>query len=106
MTTKEAIHAMLQGEKVRETTWSSTQYMCFDGDHLKDSNGILFNDLIMSISNDWEIYEEPKPKQVVVIEKWLASAFDGYLIMEGTKEYIQDFSDTKIKLLDTYEVEL
>ena len=50
---------------------------------------------------------KPRPKQVVVIEKWLAeSAFDGYLIIEGTKEYIQDFSNTKVKLLDTYEVEI
>ena len=59
---------------------------------------------------DWALYEyriKPKPKQVVVIEKWLAeSAFDGHLIIEGTKEYIQDFSNTKVKLLDTYEVEL
>ena len=56
-------------------------------------------------NNDYRI--KPKPKQVVVIEKWLAeSAFGGYIIIEGTKEYIQDFLNTKVKLLDTYEVEL
>ena len=58
---------------------------------------------------DWVTFDfriKPK-KQVVVIEKWLAeSAFGGYIIIEGTKEYIQDFSNVKVKLLDTYEVEL
>ena len=50
---------------------------------------------------------KPRPKQVVTIEKWLAeSAFEGYLIIEGTKDYIQDFCNPKIKLIDTYEVEL
>ena len=56
-------------------------------------------------NNDYRI--KPKPKQVVAIAKWLVeSAFEGYLIIEGTKEYIQNFPNTKVKLLDTYEVEL
>lgn len=57
--------------------------------------------------NDFCYRIKPKPKQTVTVEKWLAeSAFEGYLVIEGTKEYIQDFSSVKIKLLDTYEVEL
>ena len=60
-----------------------------------------------SLEYEWEIYEEPKPKQTVTIEKWLIeSAFEGFLIIEGTKEYIQDHSNAIVKLLDTYEVEL
>ena len=52
-------------------------------------------------------YVEPKSKQIVTIEKWLAeSAFEGYLIIEGTKEYIQDFSNVKVKLLSTRDVEI
>ena len=51
---------------------------------------------------------KPKPKQVVGIEKWLMSGeFDGYYILEATHEHMLDYTEcSKVKLLDTYEVEL
>ena len=56
-------------------------------------------------NNDYRI--KPKPKQVVVIEKWLCEcSYDGYLIYEGTREYFEDSKIETIKLLDTYEVTL
>ena len=105
MTTKEAIQAMLDGKKVSRPSWRESDYFMFDGSCFRDEE----SNLVMADFNgyDWEIYEEPKPKQTVTIEKWLAeSAFDGYLIIEGTKEYIQDFSNVKVSLINTYEVEL
>ena len=58
---------------------------------------------------DWALYDyriKPKPKQVVVIEKWLCSVVqDSYYALEGTKEFMSGRSE-KLKLLDTYEVEL
>ena len=107
MTTKEAMQSMLDGKKVRNKTWSSYIYMYFDGDTLVDSNGIKFNNLIMSFTDDWEIYEEPKPEQTVVIEKWLCKSGDySFYTLEGCQNHM-DFDDgTKVKLLDTYEVTL
>ena len=51
---------------------------------------------------------KPKPKQVVVIEKWLYKYDKFQFIVEtdNIENYIREFSGEKIKLLDTYEVEI
>lgn len=49
---------------------------------------------------------KPKPKQVVAIEKWLCKDEDSYLIIEADSSFQQSHDYVKIKLLDTYEVEL
>ena len=57
-------------------------------------------------NNDYRI--KPKPKQVLVVEKWLCmSGFTNtYRIVEANKEYFERYDKNKVKLLDTYEVEL
>ena len=100
MNTKEAIQALIDGNKVRNRMWSSYIYMYFDEDTLFDSNGNKFNTISMSFSDDWEIYEEPK--KTVTIEKWLVSNGMRFDIAETSEGIIW----TKVKLLDTYEVEL
>ena len=50
---------------------------------------------------------KPKPKKVVVIEKWLCkSIYNEYYIVEGCANQIRNYEGNKRKLLDTYEVEL
>ena len=72
---------------------------------------------VNSPSWDWNMYSyriKPKPKQVVVIEKWLMKmqGTKQYAIEEGSKEEMDTWGKNKIdawqkvKLLDTYEVEL
>ena len=64
--------------------------------------------------NDHEYRIKPKPKQTVVIEKWLLKmqGTNQYAIEEGSKEEMCTWGKNKIdawqkvKLLDTYEVEL
>ena len=57
--------------------------------------------------DDWEIYEEPKPKQTVTIEKWLAKDDTGAMLtLEGDKKRLNTLPIIKVKLLDTYEVEI
>ena len=106
MTTKEAIQAMLDGKKVVPSGWSDGLYIMFNGTHFirEDGNQFLFG----SLEYDWEIYEEPKPKQVIVIEKWLLREINGRYETKETSD-VDDYIDgywTKVKLLDTYEVEL
>ena len=60
-------------------------------------------------NNDYRI--KPKPKQVVVIEKWLfEDKFGIEFVQEIEKDsvlcYCKEFNKQKIKLLDTYEVEI
>lgn len=55
---------------------------------------------------DYDYRVKPKPKKIVTIEKWLCSITkDSYYVIEGTKEFISGRSE-KVKLLDTYEVEI
>ena len=61
--------------------------------------------------NDFCYRIKPKPKQTVVIEKWLVKrGFSPYhsKIVEASGEFIELHyaKEDKIKLLDTYEVEL
>ena len=57
-------------------------------------------------NNDYRI--EPKPKQTVTIEKWLIkNHFSNYhTILEASSGFIKLHYAEKVKLLDTYEVEL
>ena len=57
-------------------------------------------------NNDYRI--EPKPKQTVTIEKWLINYQALKMIVEVTdiERFLLEFGGEKVKLLDTYEVEL
>ena len=70
--------------------------------------------------NDWGIANRPcwnwdaytyrikEPKQKVTIEKWLVRGDTGYcFVLEGNNSYFKGYQNiTKVKLLETYEVEL
>ena len=106
MTTKEAIQAMLDGNKVMPKGWVDA-YVFFNGLYFVREDGKQF--LFGSLEYEWEIYEEPKPRQVIVIERWLCkSAWDNYFIIEGEKAFFKadGYERQQVKLLDTYEVEL
>ena len=107
MNTKEAIQAMLDGKKARGKNWLSNLYICFNGTGFVNEQGAEYFEF--SEADDWEIYEEPKPKQTVVIEKWL--------VTNGKRFDVAETSDIDVflgdgvgwrqaKLLDTYEVTL
>ena len=50
---------------------------------------------------------KPKPKQVVVIEKWLCEYCGGYVVVAGNDlNFMRNEMFTKVKLLDTYKVKL
>ena len=115
MTTKEAIQAMLNGKKLTCNRWNKNEFIYFDGEYFREEDGypITLSD-INEIRESLKIYEEPKPKQTVVIEKWLLKmqGTNQYAIEEGSKEEMCTWGKNKIdawqkvKLLDTYEVEL
>ena len=103
MTTKSAIQAMLDGKKVNRKDFVEEVYAY--------EKGVFFNQYGMTIqgfgdNDDWEIYEEHKQKKTVIIEKWLCSVVqDSFYVIEGTKEFMSGRLE-KLKLLDTYEVEI
>ena len=105
MNTKSAIQAMLDGKKVRRPSWVEDDYFMFDGEcFIAEDTTVVMADFN---GNDWEIYEEPKPKQTVVIEKWLCEYCGGYVVVDGNDlNFMRNEMFTKLKLLDTYEVEL
>ena len=71
-------------------------------------------------NDNWEIVTKPlwnwddfeyrikEQKQKVTIEKWLMRGDTGScFVLEGNSSYFEDYRNiTKVKLLDTYEVEL
>lgn len=103
MTTKEAIRAMLDGQKVRLQEWDKIEYVHIaDDGHIRDEKERLF---AFTSANTYEIYKEPKPKETVTIEKWLCKNINqgSHFIFDVEKgETILYFE--KVKLLDTYEV--
>ena len=79
---------------------------------------------IKNCHNDWSVHYtptwnwvdnnyriKPKPKQVVVIEKWLFKDMFGIKFVQEIEKdcvlcYCNEFNTQKVKLLDTYEVTL
>ena len=107
MNTKSAIQAMLNGKKVRRPSWVEGDYFMFDGEcFITEDATVVMADFN---GNDWEIYEEPKPNQTVTIEKWLMQLkeTEELRIIEADSKYMHTLSSwNKVKLLDTYTVEL
>jgi len=109
MNTREALKAMLEGKKVRGVTWDTGEYVFISKDgYIIDNEHNLIG---ITNSSNWEIYEEPKPKQTVTIEKWLIrDCMTVETIIEINTEHLDFFlnesSSKKVKFLDAYEVEL
>ena len=98
---------MLDGKKVRDTKWTNQHEYLYiqDGDIMCEKGIKLCN---FNISGIWEIYKEPKPKQTVVIEKWLIKGYDEFfeITTSNINVYCERHKYDRVKLLDTYEVEL
>ena len=112
MTTKEALQAMLDGKRVIPKEWVGA-YVFFNGTHFVREDGKQF--LFGSLEYEWEIYEEPKPKQVIVLETWLIedcinefTVFRTVEVQKGLIDHMVEAYDyeRKVKLLSTREVEL
>ena len=100
MTLREKIEVMEAFERGEEIEWS---YWHIDAWISVDSPTWDWNDFCYRI--------KPKPKQVVVIEKWLLkhkTKEDQYAIEEGNAKEMATWVNvwSKVKLLDTYEVEI
>ena len=97
MTLREKIEVMESFERGEEiectTTWYDTNWH-----YVKEPKW------------DWREVDyrvKPKPKQTVTIEKWLYNDGRGaFLVLEGNDKRFAGALITKVKLLDTYEVEL
>ena len=65
---------------------------------------------VTSPSWDWAYFEYriKEQKQKITIEKWLMRGDTGCcFVLEGDSSYFESYQNiTKVKLLDTYEVEL
>lgn len=111
MNIKEAIQATLNGEMVRGTTWDDGLYFKYDA-----KKALIFYDGTSFLSSDFadeefEIYKEPKPKKAIIVEKWLVADDIGLTCtIEVLSTDVECFCSSKnvekVKLLDTYEVEL
>lgn len=103
MTLREVIEVMEafgRGGKIEYRPMSCAAWR----DVLKNSEESEFN----FIDNDYRI--KPKPKQTVTIEKWLFEDRVGIKFIQDIEKdcvlsYCHEFQTTKVKLLDTYEVE-
>ncbi len=73
MNKKEAILAMMSGEKIRISSWiDKTNYIMFKGSSFIDNNYNLVNllgvndyDLDYDLDGNWIIYQEPEKKSVL-----------------------------------------
>lgn len=112
MTTKEAIQAMLDGKKVKAVHKSVKDFEYFyfhDNVFINNTEELMDVNYWCNAFANWEIYEEPKPKQAVTIEKWLVMDGNILFILEGNKEYFEHKVGghiSQVKLIDTYEVKL
>ena len=100
MTTKEKIEIMQHYENGgvvevlnRNGTWSKKQ---------KTIDGELYW--------SWDFFSQNyrKAKNTITIEKWLCEYDDEFMVLEGDVAYFSNLNKypQKVKLLDTYEIEL
>ena len=72
--------AQEDGAKIRRPDWGCDYtYIYWDGKSLVDDNGDNNWDWnFLATHNDWEIYQEPKPKQTWYRVKWIMSKYPSY----------------------------
>lgn len=75
MNKREALIAMLNGEKVVNTGWNNglNEYIFIDEyGNMKDNDNNMYNDFHNCIFSTWKIYEEPKIKTVTITRpEWI-----------------------------------
>ena len=101
MELKEMIKVMQHFENGGEVEFSNDEFKSVLGEANKENDKCL--------SWNWEDfnYRIKEQKEKVTIEKWLLKDDNGrFFIKEGDKRYIAYHFRNKVKLLDTYEVEL
>ena len=102
MELKEMIKVMQHYDNGGEIEYSTDNFNTIVGTASKKSVGDL--------TWDWSTfkYRIKEPKQKVTIEKWLMRDNTGYcFVLEGNSSYFEGYQNiTKVKLLETYEVEL
>ena len=97
MTLREKIDCMEAFERGEKIQRAHVKFENWQYEYAPRWDWDTFNYRVMSIA---------KPKQTVTIEKWLCKDEDSYLIIEADSSFQQSHDYVKIKLLDTYEVEL
>ena len=102
MKLKEMIKVMQHFEDGGEVEYSQDNFKTILGAANKQRAG--------NLSWDWGTlkYRIKEPKQKVTIEKWLMRGDTGCcFVLEGDSSYFEGYQNiTKVKLLETYEVEL
>ena len=73
MNKKEAIRAMLDGKGIRLKEWNSGCYVYYDDttNTFRNSTDNRYNINVLSDTDDWEVYEEPKPKRKFYRRTWV-----------------------------------
>ena len=86
------------------------QHFLNGGEVENNRNGVWFDckNPVWNWNTNYRIKEKPKDK--IVIEKWLLRAGDrkSFFIAEGDKSYLENYNSQveKVRLLETYEVEV
>lgn len=111
MNTKEAIRVMLEGKKIKSVNWLEDEGFFYFVENLGFCDECdIQHDINFFLNEEWEIYEEKNKK--VIIEKWLIfdNLTQSYSIAEESNidGFINDDRKylSKVKLLETYEVQL
>ena len=80
----------------------------FSKNNFKTIFGTANKEYAGDLSWDWYTFEYriKEPKQKVTIEKWLCTANQGYFTVIETSDIDAYIYHDKVKLLETYEVEL
>lgn len=104
MTGREALEALVSGNKVRRKQWCFKEYIYLDCDsditneHGRDSNEfafVLIQDIVNK-SDDWEIYqEEPQYTEITRKEAW-------DLLGQGAVVYVRDMETRKQEMFPFY----
>ena len=61
----DAIRAMLDGKKVRQTGWREGHYIYFDGSFFLDSGQNMITLNVFPSVMHWELYGEPKQEMEI-----------------------------------------
>ena len=101
MELKEMIKVMQHFEDCGYVEFSDDKFKTLLGEANKEDDG--------GLSWDWDTYDYriKEPKQKVTIEKWLCSDKQGsFVVVETTNIEEYTYITKKVKLIESYEVEL
>lgn len=106
MNNRDGMQALLDGKKIRHSSWRDDRHVYFNGEYLINEECLMVNTL--PFVGEWEVYVEPKKKKIIEVKyyqrHYKSNKTNRFFFVSWDSDPVCRFlNDSAYKLLKTEE---